>query len=103
MTPEERAGPPGGDATTPAPGAGGWPPTRPDPRQAALDLEAAIAEVLGRNPRLSSSHVTATAGPEGLVTLSGTVWSQDLRREVELSCWTVPGVRALHDHLVVGH
>jgi osmotically-inducible protein OsmY len=44
----------------------------------------------------------ATAGPEGLLTLTGSVATQALRQEVELSCWTVLGVRSLHDDLVVG-
>lgn len=57
---------------------------------------------LGRNPRLRDHRITATAGPEGLVTLTGSVATQALRSEVELSCWTVPGVLSLHDDLVVG-
>ena len=36
------------------------------------------------------------------MTLTGTVATQALRREVELTCWTVPAVWALHDELVVG-
>lgn len=75
----------------------------PDPRRTALDIEAAIGAALGRNRRLLGGHITATAGPEGLVTLTGRVATQALRREVELACWTVPGVWSLHDDLVVGH
>lgn len=67
-----------------------------------VDVEAVIRTALGRNGRLRGHHITVTAGAEGLVTLTGTVPTQDLRREVELSCWTVPGVWTLHDHLVVG-
>ena len=74
----------------------------PDPRRTALRIETAIADVLDRNTCLRGSHIEAVAGPEGLVTLTGTVSTQVLRREVELSCWTVPGVLSLHDHLVVG-
>ena len=44
----------------------------------------------------------ATAGPQGRLTLTGSVATQGLRREVELTCWTVPGVWELHDDLVVG-
>ena len=73
-----------------------------DHRGKARDIETAIDAVLARNPRLRGSWITAAAGPEGLVTLTGTVPTQVLRREVELSCWTVPGVLSLHDHLVVG-
>jgi BON domain len=74
-----------------------------DPRREALDIEAAIGDALARNTRLQAHRITVTAGRDGLVTLTGTVSSQSLRREVELSCWTVPGVRSLHDNLIVGH
>jgi osmotically-inducible protein OsmY len=47
--------------------------------------------------------MTATAGPDGLVALTGTVPTQSLGRELELSCWTVPGVHSLHENLIVGH
>ena len=74
-----------------------------DAGREARDIEAAIAATLARNSRLGRHRITATAGPDGLVTLTGTVPTQSLRREVELSCWTVPGVRSLHDNLIVGH
>lgn len=73
---------------------------RPDARGR---LEAAIGVALGHNPRLRDQRIVATAGPDGLVTLTGTVATHALRSEVELSCWTVPGVLSLHDDLVVGH
>lgn len=73
-----------------------------DPRRALLEVEADVAAALGRNGRLRGEHITATAGPEGLLTLTGRVATQALRREVELGCWTVRGVWSLHDHLVVG-
>ena len=73
-----------------------------DPVQARLEIEAAIAAALRRNTRLRGHHITVTAGAEGLVTLTGTVPTQALRQEVELSCWTVPGVWTLHDDLAVG-
>ena len=57
---------------------------------------------LRRNTRLRGHHITVTAGADGLVTLTGAVPTQALRREVELSCWTVPGVWTLHDDLAVG-
>jgi len=74
-----------------------------DPRGEVLDIEAAIAAALARNTRLRQHRITVTAGPDGLVTLTGTVATQSLRREVELTCWTVSGVRTLHDNLIVGH
>ena len=67
------------------------------------DIEAAIAVALARNTRLRHHHITATAGPDGLVTLTGTVPTQSLGRELEPSCWTVPGVHSLHENLIVGH
>ena len=73
-----------------------------DPVQARLEIEAAIGAALRRNTRLRGHHITVTAGVEGLVTLTGTVPTQALRQEVELSCWTVPGVWTLHDDLAVG-
>ena len=73
-----------------------------DPRREALDIEAAISDALARNTGLRHHRVVATAGPDGLVTLTGTVPTQSLRREVELACWTVSGVRSLHDNLIVG-
>ena len=74
-----------------------------DPRREALAVEAAVRDALARNTRLSGHNITVRAGPDGLVTLTGSVPTQDLRREVELSCWTVPGIRSLHDDLRVGH
>jgi osmotically-inducible protein OsmY len=74
----------------------------PDPHPAATDIEIAIGVTLGRNSRLHGHRITATAGPEGIVTLTGAVATQALRREVEISCWTVPGVLELHDRMVVG-
>jgi osmotically-inducible protein OsmY len=54
-------------------------------------------------PDLQHHRITITAGPDGLVTLTGAVATQSLRREVELSCWTVAGVQSLHDNLIVAH
>jgi osmotically-inducible protein OsmY len=73
-----------------------------DPRREASDVEAAVRAALARNPRLHGHHIVVTAGPEGLLTLTGAVATQALRREVELTCWTLPAVRTLHDRLVVG-
>ena len=78
------------------------PTARRDLRREALDVEAAVGAALARNPRLHGDHIIVTAGPQGLVTLTGTVATQALRREVELTCWTVPAVWTLHDRLVVG-
>jgi osmotically-inducible protein OsmY len=64
----------------------------------ARDIEGALA----RNTRLRHHRITATVGTDGLVTLTATVPTQSLRREVELSCWTVPGVLTLHNDLVAG-
>ena len=55
-----------------------------DPRREALDIEAAIADALARNTRLRHHRIMVTAGPDGLVTLTGSVSTQSLRREVEL-------------------
>jgi osmotically-inducible protein OsmY len=73
-----------------------------DPGRAASAVEAAIGGALRRNTRLRGHDITVTAGADGLVTLTGTVPTQALRREVELACWTVPGVWTLHDDLTVG-
>ena len=73
-----------------------------DPVRARSGIEAAIGAALRRNTRLRGHHITATAGADGLVTLTGTVPTQALRREVELACRTVPGVWTLHDELAVG-
>lgn len=76
--------------------------TPSDPLRALLDVEAAVRATLARNRRLRGGRITATAGPQGLLTLTGSVATQARRREVELACWTVPGVWSLHDDLVVG-
>jgi osmotically-inducible protein OsmY len=76
--------------------------TVPDPHRGARDVEVAVDAALGRNGRLRGAHIVATAGPQGRLTLTGSVATQGLRREVELTCWTVPGVWELHDDLVVG-
>jgi osmotically-inducible protein OsmY len=69
----------------------------------ARAIEAAVVAALARNTLLPRHGITVAADPDGLVTLTGTVPTQSLRREVETSCWTVPGVRELHDNLIVGH
>lgn len=79
-----------------------WRPAARDPSREAREIEAAIRSILARNGRLVDSRITAVAGAEGVVVLTGWVPTQELRREVEVSCWTVDGVRSLHDHLVVG-
>lgn len=76
--------------------------TPSDPLRAMRDVEAAVGAALARNRRLRGDRITATAGPQGLLTLTGSVATQARRREVELACWTVPGVWSLHDDLVVG-
>lgn len=73
-----------------------------DPQRTRRDIEAAVGVVLGRNARLRGHHITASAAADGLVTLTGAVATRALRREVELACWTVPGVWTLHDDLQVG-
>jgi osmotically-inducible protein OsmY len=73
-----------------------------DPRREALDIEAAIVDALARNTGLRHHRITVTAEPDGVVTLTGAVATHSLRREVELTCWTVSGVRSLHDKLIVG-
>jgi BON domain-containing protein len=73
-----------------------------DPGRARLGIEAAIGAGLRRNTRLRGHHITVTAGAEGLVTLTGAVPTQALRRRAGLSCWTGPGVWTLHDDLAVG-
>jgi hypothetical protein len=60
------------------------------PRLTTSGIEAAVNAVLGRNRRPGGSRITVTAGPEGLVTLTGRVAAQ------------VPGVQSLHDELLVG-
>jgi osmotically-inducible protein OsmY len=47
-----------------------------DPRREALDIEAAIADALARNARLRHHRVVVSAGPDGLVTLTGAVSTQ---------------------------
>jgi hypothetical protein len=61
-----------------------------DPEREARGIEAAIAVALARNTRLRHHRITATAGPDGLVTLTGTVPTQSVRREVELSAGRSP-------------
>ena len=73
-----------------------------DTEREARGIEAAIAAALARNTRLGHHRITATVGPDGLVTLTGTVPTQSLRGEVELFCWTVPGVHSLHDEMRIG-
>jgi hypothetical protein len=41
-----------------------------DPRREVLDIEAAIGDALAPNTRLGH-HLTVTAGPDGLVALTG--------------------------------
>lgn len=79
-----------------------WRPATRDPEREARELETAIRSVLARNRRLVDGRITVVAGAEGAVRLTGWVPTQELRREVELACWTVDGVRTVHDDLVVG-
>ncbi|MFC4943214.1 BON domain-containing protein [Pseudonocardia sp. GCM10023141] len=65
-------------------------------------VQRAVGVALRRNPRLRDSRITVTVADEGLVTLTGSVPTQALRREVETICWTVAGVHSLHDEMHVG-
>ena len=63
-----------------------WHPAAADPARVALDIETGIDVALNRNSRLYGHRVRETAGADGVVTLTGAVSTQALRKEVELSC-----------------
>ena len=63
------------------------------------DVKAAITSALVRNARLESKHITVTPGPDGLVTITGSVGSWAERRQAEQACWSAPGVMDVTNHL----
>jgi len=71
------------------------------PRPAVADVQRRIEAALKRSAAIQASHVQVTAHG-GDVKLEGRVGSWADRYAIEKAAWSVPGVRAVHDHTHVG-
>lgn len=66
----------------------------------AFDVTRSIKEALRRRAEREAEKITVTTA-EGTVTLKGTVDSFADRRAAEGAAWSAPGVRDVHDEIVV--
>lgn len=66
----------------------------------AFDVGRSIKEALRRRAEREAEKITVTTA-EGTVTLKGTVDSFADRRAAEGAAWSAPGVRDVHDEIVV--
>lgn len=60
-----------------------------------------IEEALKRNAEIQAGQIQVEIGDGGAVTVSGEVDNWVEKRAVERAIWSIPGVRALHDNLVI--
>lgn len=60
-----------------------------------------IEEALKRNAEIQAGQIQVEISDGGTVTVSGEVDNWVEKRAVERAIWSIPGVRALHDHLVI--
>lgn len=67
----------------------------------AVDVKAAIGAAIMRNAQLEGKHISVTAGPDGLVTLDGTVRSWAERRQAEHASWSASRVTHVTNNLRV--
>lgn len=60
-----------------------------------------IEEALKRNAEIQAGQIQVEISDGGTVTVTGEVDNWVEKRAVERAIWSIPGVRALHDHLVI--
>jgi osmotically-inducible protein OsmY len=72
------------------------------PPAGPVDVEHAIASAFKRNAKLDADKVSVTTS-NGTVTLKGTVRSWAERDEAVAAAWAAPGVRQVHDRILVAY
>lgn len=70
-------------------------------RVASFDVKKKIEEALKRSSQLEAKALSVQVLDNGSVELSGQVHSWHERRVVDQAAWSVPGVRAVQDNIVV--
>lgn len=70
------------------------------PRASATEVKAKIEAALKRSAELDANQITVETA-DGSVTLKGTVRSWPERSDAERAAWAAPGVKEVHDRLVV--
>lgn len=70
------------------------------PRASTTEVKAKIEAALKRSAELDAKQITVETA-EGTVTLKGTVRSWTERSDAERAAWAAPGVKEVHDKLVV--
>jgi osmotically-inducible protein OsmY len=71
------------------------------PRASATEVKAKIEAALKRSAELDAKQITVEAADD-TVTLKGRVRSWAERSDVERAAWAAPGVKEVHDQLVIG-
>ena len=70
------------------------------PRASATEIKAKIEAAFKRSAELDANQITVETA-DGSVTLKGTVRSWPERSDAERAAWAAPGVKEVHDRLVV--
>ena len=70
------------------------------PRASATEVKAKIEAAFKRSAELDANQITVETA-DGSVTLKGTVRSWPERSDAERAAWAAPGVKEVHDRLVV--
>jgi osmotically-inducible protein OsmY len=74
---------------------------RTSPPARASAITSSIDKAFARSEVTDRSHGSVTCGPNGAVTVDGTVRSWDERRQCEDAAWAASGVRRVIDNLQV--
>lgn len=70
------------------------------PKVSATDVKAKVESALKRSAELDAQRITVEAA-DGTVTLKGRVRSWIERQDAERAAWAAPGVKMVHDQLLV--
>lgn len=68
----------------------------------AGDVKQHIRDALKRQAEVEAEEVNVEVGDDGTVGIGGHVGNWDALQAVKRAVWSVPGVRSVDDHLVVG-